>query len=232
MYIRPRQLWWLLPIFTGLFLIGIGLGKWLDKHGGENQTTPLVNWNDRAEEDRSVIAELIGPLAAKQDLPFSVEMQDHTLTGHFQGDKFELKGSIAGHEMAMKRDGKEVIVFIDGEQQDPQLLPFALYTPFEHAKLIQQHLQSIRPLPIVDAKQKDLLGYKISLPPAEVASMISLWLGPRFPVDDVMKQLTKQVAVDYHFWYDASTKKLRMLVVNLLLDTPAGKKQDQLLFRM
>lgn len=230
MYIRPRQLWWLLPIFTALFLIGMGLGKWLGKPDAEGSA--LINWNDRAEQDRSIIAELIEPLAAKQDLPFAVDMKDHTLRGRFQGEKFELQGSIGGHQLMMKRDDKDVLVTIDGEQQDPHLLPFALYTPYEHARLIQLHLQSIEPLPVVDAKQKDLLGYKISLPPEEVTSMLTLWLGPKFPADDVMKQLTKQVAVDYHFWYEASTKKLKMLVVNLQLDTPAGKKQDQLLFRL
>lgn len=230
MYIRPRLIWWLLPIFIGLFSLGMWIATLSDKPVEQQKT--VMDPGERAEADRTLLTELIEPLAAEREHPFSVTLKDYTLTGTYRGQVFELTGEIEGHKLIMKRSDKDVTVTIDGKGQESDLLPYALYTPYEHATLLKAQLQSITPLAVVDQTKRGLIGYKLSLPPSEVASMLSLWLGPSFPVDDVITQLSKQVSVDYHIWYDTQTKQLKQMVVNLKLDTQSGTKQDQLLFRL
>ncbi|GAA4708773.1 hypothetical protein [Brevibacillus fulvus] len=230
MYIRREWVWWLVPVFAALFCIGMLLGNWLDKP--ENRHPSVVASPERFTADREVVEELIRPLSQERSIPFSVWFHNNTLSGHFRANTFELSGTITGHQLTMKRDAKEVSVLFDGQPQNPQLLPYSLYTPYEHAAVIRAQLQSIDPLPISDPVQQQWLGYEISLPPDEVKSMIALWLGPHFPVDDVLDEVLDQVRVKYQLWYEPEQRQLRQLVVDLQLDTPNGKKQDQLLFRL
>jgi len=230
MYIRPRQLWWLLPIFVGLLLFGMALGALSDKPSPEPMA--VVTVEERAAADRETIAAVLDQLSDQRELPFSVKVKDHTLQGRFRGEKFELSGEIAGHQLEMKRTGEDVRVTIDGVGQESHALPYALYTPYEHAMLLKAHLHSLTPLVLTDHQQKELLGYHLAMEPAEVTQLLGLWLGPSFPIDKLSPALAKQIKVEYQLWYDAKTKQLKQLVVDLRMNTPAGFKQDQLLFRL
>jgi hypothetical protein len=230
MYIRPRQLWWLLPIFIGLLLFGMALGAISDKLSPE--PVFVVTVEERAVADRETIAAVLDQLSDQQDQPFTVNVKEHTLKGHFRGEKFELAGEIEGHRLELKRNDQEVQVTVDGEGQDSHLLPYALYTPYEHAMLLKAHLHSLTPLVLTDNNRKDLLGFHLTMQPAEVTQLLELWLGPSFPLDRLSPSLAKQIKVEYQVWYDANSKQLKQLVVDLRMNTPAGLKQDQLLFRL
>ncbi|MFY0543106.1 hypothetical protein [Brevibacillus sp. H7] len=230
MYIRSKQLWWLLPIFIGLFLLGIALGSISDRPSSD--PVSVVSVEERAEADREMIAAFLDQLSSDRDQAFTVNMKEHTLQGYFNGEKFQLSGTIGGHQLEMKRMGETVEVIIDGEGQDSPTLPYALYTPYEHAMLLKSHLHSLTPLVVTDHNQNDLLGFHLSLKPDEVTQLLALWLGPSFPVDRMTPTLAKQIEVDYQVWYDENSKQVKQLVVDLRMNTPAGLKQDQLLFRL
>jgi hypothetical protein len=230
MYIRPRQLWLLLPIFILLFLLGAALALLHERQGEDGRDVPVIDLEQRAAEDRDALAELLEPLEKKEQIPFTVKWQKDWLSGHFRGERFDLSGTVAGHQVVIRRDDSRASVTIDGEKQEPALLPFALYTPYEHARLVKGQLQVVQPLPLIDEQQQGLLGYQIALPAKEVKEMMALWLGPSFPVEETMASMDRQVAITYQFWYDANVKKLRQIVVHLALQTAQGKKQDQLTF--
>jgi hypothetical protein len=231
MYIRPRQLWWLVPIFIGLFCVGMVFAHLTDKPQASPKKNQIIDENKRLLNDRDKIVELMKQLETNQELPFKVLMKEQAFSGRFRGETFELTGEISGHVVKMKRDEKTFTVTIDGEEQDPLLVPYALYTPYEHLMLVKGQLQEITPLPLHDVQQDNWQGYQFTFPPSELKALLSLWLGPRFSAEDVMDELIKHVNVDYEVWYDVQTDRLQELVVTLKLDSPQGKKQDQLLFR-
>ncbi len=230
MYIRPKQLWWLLPIFIGLLLLGMALGAISDKPS--SNAIDVVTVEERAVADRELIADLLNQMSTDHDQAFMVNVKEHTLKGRFRGEKFQLTGEIAGHRLEMRRDDQDIQVTIDGENQETHSLPYALYTPYEHAMLLKSHLHSLTPLVLADKNRSDLLGFQLSLQPNEVTQLLALWLGPSFPVDQMSPTLTKQIAIEYQVWFDVKSKQLKQLVVDLRMNTPAGQKQDQLLFRL
>ncbi|MFM1652673.1 hypothetical protein ACI7RC_11310 [Brevibacillus sp. B_LB10_24] len=230
MYIRPRRLWWFLPLFAALFLLGMALGKVTDKPQVKEAS---VEMDSRSQEraNRAAIAALLDQVNSGEETPFQVRVKEQSLAGQFQGAAFELGGDIHGHQLKIKRTEDQVTVAIDGEEQEGTMtLPFSLYTPYEHMTVIKSHLEQVKPLPLKDAKKEGLLGYQFSLPPGEVKAMLSTWLGPQFPTEQVFQQFLQQVAVTYQMWYDEKTSHLRQLVVSLKISGPNGGKQDQLIF--
>jgi hypothetical protein len=230
MYVRPMQLWWLLPIFIGLFFLGTALGAISNKPS--SRVTPVVTVEERSEADRETIAELLEQLSGEKERTFRVTVEEYTLQGKFRGEDFELSGSVAGHQLRMKRSDRDVQVTVDGEAQENTPLPFALYTPYEHAMLLKAQLHALTPIVDTGKSNEGLLGFHLSLPPEEVTSLLALWLGPSFPIDEMTPSLAKQISVDYDVYYDAQTKQLRQLAVDLRMKTPSGLKQNQLLFTL
>jgi hypothetical protein len=230
MYVRSKQLWWLLPIFIGLFFLGMALGAISQKP--PTLVTPAVTVEERAEADRATIAELLEQLSGDKERTFRVTVQDYTLQGKFRGENFELSGNVGGHPLRINRNEQDVRITVDGELQENTPLPFALYTPYEHAMLLKAQLQSLAPMVVTDKSREGWLGFHVSLPPEEVTAMLALWLGPSFPIDGMTPALAKQISVDYQLYYDAKSKQLRQLTVDLRMKTPAGLKQNQLLFTL
>lgn len=230
MAIRPRQLWLLVPLFIVLFLLGAAIAMLQDKHADGEDGLPVVNVQDRAWKDRDMIAELLEPIGMPKKQPFSVKWQQDQLSGYFQGEGFDLKGTLRGRQVALSRTAQGVQLTVDGQKQDPLLLPFSMYTPYEHAALIKGHLSSIQPLPIVDETKQGLLGYQLILPPEDVKEILALWLGPAFPTRETLEKMDRQVSVEYQFWYDTNTTRLRQIIVNLSLGEADKGKQDQLSF--
>ncbi|HZG16536.1 MAG TPA: hypothetical protein VE710_16235 [Candidatus Bathyarchaeia archaeon] len=229
MVIRPRQLWLLVPFFIGLFFLGAAFAMLQDKHADRQDGLPVIDVQERAWKDRDMIAELIEPMQ-KGKVPFTVKWNQDWLSGYFQGEGFDLKGKLGGKQVALNRNNQVLNVLIDGKKQDPLLLPYAMYTPYEHAMLIKGHLSSIEPLPIVDQGKPGLLGYQLNLPNEDVREILALWLGPSFPTKETLEKMDRQVSIQYQFWYDSNTKQLRQMVVQLSLDGKNGSKQDQLTF--
>jgi hypothetical protein len=230
MYVRPKQLWWLLPILIGLFFLGMALGAISEQPAAP--ATPAVTVEERAEADRAMIAELLEQLSGDKERTFSVSVQDYTLRGKFRGENFELNGDVGGHPLQINRNEQEVLITVDGEPQENAPLPFALYTPYEHAMLLKALLQSLSPMVVTDKSKEGWLGFHLALPPEEVTAMLALWLGPSFPIDGMTTALANQISVDYQLYYDAKSKQVRQLTVDLRVKTPTGLKQDQLLFTL
>ncbi len=230
MVIRPRQLWLLLPFFIALFFLGAAIAMMQDKHAEQRDGLPVIDVQARAGEDREFILELLEPLQKNEQVPFTVKWQQDWLSGQFRGEMFDLKGSVGGQQVVFTRDEETMSMTINGQKQDPVLLPYSMYTPYEHAALIKGHLPSIEPLPIVDKAKQGLLGYQLTIPPDEVKEILALWLGPSFPTKETLEKMDRQVSVEYQFWYDTNAKQLRQIVVNLSLDPSQGEKLDQLTF--
>jgi hypothetical protein len=85
---------------------------------------------------------------------------------------------------------------------------------------------------VTDKSKEGWLGFHLSLPPEEVTALLALWLGPSFPIDAMTPSLAKQISIDYQLYYDAKSKQLRQLTVDMRMKTPAGLKEDQLLFTL
>ncbi|UFJ42739.1 hypothetical protein LOK74_09695 [Brevibacillus humidisoli] len=236
MIIRPRQLWWLLPIFLALFLLGALIAKLTDKPAVQNQeqqSGPVaqVDPAEQMRKQRQEIAELIERSQTNTEIPFQVEVKDRQFSGTYQGKSFELSGDVGGQKVMMARTGDSFKLTVNGEQKEPLMLPYALYTPYDHLMLIKGELQSIVPIRLT-GEGADLAGYQFSLPPEDVKSMLSLWLGSQFPTQDVMDEALKSVSLTYLMWYDQSSMRLRRMLVTIQIASPQGEKKDQLLFRM
>jgi len=227
MYVRPKQLWWLIPVFFGLFFLGVSLGALHNRHDGK---VTIMAEAERAEADRTVVAALLDQLTGQQERPFEVLLKDHVLSGRYQGQQFQVSGEFDGHHMELRRSGQDVSVSVDGQVQDHTALPYALFTPHEHAALLKAHLHSVTPLAVSDPSNRAWQGYRLSIPAEEVSSLLATWLGPSFPIQEA--EMARQISVDYHVWYDGATRELRQLDVLLQMKTPAGTKQDQLRFRL
>lgn len=231
MEIRRRHLWWLVPVFALLFGLGAAIATWTDK---PSATGPSVESTRRLQivQARDNLVHMLEQVDGQRDLPFEVIVREQRFSGHYRGESFALSGSVNGHAVTMVRQGDRLSVSIDGREQDAHLLPYALYTPYEHLSLIKGLLPTVDPQALLDPEHLGLRGYRLALPPEEVKSLLALWLGPNFPTEQVMNQFLRQVAVTYELWYDGETKQLREMTVDLRIDTPRGVKQDQLLFRM
>jgi len=232
MYIRARQLWLLIPIFTGLFLLGAALALLQKEQQEQIQPLTVIDLSERIAQDREHVASLMKRAGEERKQNFQVKWQQNVLSGYYQGEAFSLTGQVEGHEVTLKRDGSQFHVAIDGEPQDPALVPYALYTPYEHARLIMGQLPSIEPLPLSDPAKPAWAGYQFRLSPEEVTSLVQLWLGPSFSAAEMMLQLKDDILISYQLWYEAETKQLKQVVLDLALNTETGKKEDRLIFEM
>ncbi|MGG1659696.1 hypothetical protein [Brevibacillus sp. NRS-1366] len=231
MYIRPKLLWWLIPTFLGLFLLGIALGSAGNKYGMSE--TAFMDQQKDGEHHRVALSELLDQLTEDKERSFIVYLQESALNGRYQHERFELKGEVGGHNLEMSRNLEQpVAIRIDGQIQNEASLPYALYTPYEHAALIKKVLQSVKPQSIQDPGAQGLYGYRLAVPAEEVTALLSMWLGPSFPIHDMPLDVAKGIGVDYQLWYDSESKQIRQLELQLRMQTAAGVKQDQLRFRL
>ncbi len=230
-YIRSKQMWWLIPIFLGLFLIGTALGTLKNKMGSDE--TASSEQAIAGEQNPVTLSRLLDQLTEDEERSFIVYMQDSALNGRYQHERFSLNGEVGGHKLEMSRDAEErIAIQIDGEIQNDASLPYSLFTPYEHATLIKGVLQSVKTKSIQDPGVQGLYGYRLSVPAQEVTSLLAMWLGPSFRMDDLPPDLAKGIGVDYQIWYDAESQQIRQLELELRMQTATGVKQEQLRFRL
>lgn len=183
--------------------------------------------------DPATLSGLLDQLTREEERTFVVYMQNHALNGRYQRERFSLSGEIAGHTLEISRnDEQKVNVIIDGQTQDHTSLPYALYTPHEHASLIKSVLQSVAPQPLQDPSGQGWKGFRVSVPPREVTSLLALWLGPSFPIEDLTPELAKGIGVTYQLWYEPSSGNIRQMDMEMTIKTAAGVKRDELRFRL
>lgn len=231
MYVRPKLLWWLVPIFLSLFFIGIALGTFgnqSDMKGGR-----VMEQGAGAGYDSVTLSMLLDQLTREEERSFVVYMQNQALNGRYQHESFELSGEIAGHKLEISRNAEQKVnVVIDGQTQEHTSLPYALYTPHEHAALIKSVLQSVSPQPVQDPSGQGWRGFRLSMPAREVTSLLTLWLGPSFPIDEITPELAKGIEVTYQLWYEPASGNIRQMDIELQMKTSAGEKRDELRFRL
>ncbi|MGC5324606.1 hypothetical protein [Brevibacillus sp. SYSU BS000544] len=233
MYIRRNQLWWLIPIFLGLFLLGMLLAV-ITK---PPQTTPASssmeekNQGDPDTLHHDQLASLVKKLAGDTPVTYQVKTRDQTYQGVYRGESFDVKGNVSGHIIQMKRSTDKVELQVDGKEQPLEFLPYALFTPYEHAMIIQGQLHSLVPTELHKRDRDGLKGLQFALPSNQVESMISLWLGPQFQADEIMRQTLKDVVIRYELWYDTDKFEVKQLTVDLLVPSFQNQQRDQLVFR-
>ncbi|MEJ8544822.1 hypothetical protein [Brevibacillus borstelensis] len=230
MYIKPKQLWWLPSLFLVLFALGTLLGELHNRL--DIKEAHVISTTQREEADRAIVASLLDQATKDTERPFSVFVKDYVLSGKYKGENFQLAGDIAGHRFELQKADEQVNVAIDGELQDHMGLPYSLYTPHQHAAILKSKLERVAPLPVADGSGQGWQGYRLNVPPNEITDLLSMWLGPSFPIQDMTPRLANQIAVEYQLWYDGPTRVLRQLEVYLQMQTAAGLKQDQLRFRL
>lgn len=231
MYVRPKQLWWLIPIFLGLFGLGMALGSfglWNRSAADAGNEQGLIG-----KREAYAVPQLLEQLTRSEERSFLVYMQDQALNGRYRHETFSLDGEIGGHKLAISRNQEQpVTVTIDGQVQDHAALPYALFTPYEHAVLLQSVLSSVEPQTIADTSGSDWSGYRLTVPPEKVTSLLAMWLGPSFPIADITPELARGINIEYQLWYEPDTGALRQLELEMQIRTVAGIKQDQLRFRL
>lgn len=230
MYIQRKQLWWLFPIFLSLFVLGGTLAKWTEQASPLYSTTASLVVEPSLGANRAQVEKLINQLEADYPIAYQVQTRDQVYRGVFRGEAFDLSGKVAGHTINMKRVNSKLSLTIDGRTENPQFLPYALFTPYEHAVVIQGQLQSIEPV-ILDGSTSTRKGYRFTLPPDEVREMLALWLGPQFQADEVMDQYMEDVVIRYELWYDTIDHQVKQLTVDLEAHQSQKPKHDQLIFR-
>ncbi|ASJ53464.1 hypothetical protein BP422_07765 [Brevibacillus formosus] len=232
MYIRPKMLWWLIPILLGLFLLGVVLGT-VSRSANTGSTDTASAVRQTVGTEQTTVTELLEQITKDEERSFLVYMQDQTLHGRYQNEQFQLAGEIGGHQLEIARkDGQPVSVRIDGQIQDHAALPYAMFTPYEHAALLKGVLQSVSPERLEDTAGQGWSGYRIAVPPEKVSSLLSMWLGPSFPIHDLTSNVTNGMKVNYQLWYESTTGQLRQLELDLQIQTAVGVKRDQLRFRL
>lgn len=231
MYVRPKMLWWLIPIFLSLFCVGIALGTAGNRSHTEGKA--VMEPVDRGKNNLSTLSALLDQLTKEEERSFVVYLQDYALNGRYQQERFSLSGDVGGHKLEISRDEQEkVVVRIDGQIQDHTSLPYALYTPNEHAALLKSVLRSVAPTSIQDPSGQGWRGYRVSVPAQEVTSLMSIWLGPSFPINDLTPDLAKRISVDYQLWYDPESGEVQQLEIDMQIRNSIGVKRDQLRFRL
>lgn len=231
MKIGPRRLWLLVPLFIGLFLLGAAFAM-LQKSNEELKPVVEVAAPDvRAEQDRRLLLSWMDALSKDTNKPLTVKWQDAVLSGHFHGSFFDLEGMVAGSQVKLNRSDQATIVTINGERQDATtLLPYAMFTPYEHIALLKGHMQAIEPMPVQDQEKSGLTGYRLEIPSGEVKEIVAQWMGPAFPAKETMEEMDKSISVIYHIWYDTNARQLKQITMTLSIVSAAGNKQDQLTF--
>ncbi|QRG69952.1 hypothetical protein [Brevibacillus choshinensis] len=231
MYVRPKLLWWLVPIFLSLFFIGIALGSMGTQ--GDMRGGRVMEHGSNAGIPSVTLPELLDQLTKEQERTFVVYMQNQALNGKYQNESFELSGEIAGHRLEISRNAEQKVnVVIDGQTQQHTSLPYALYTPHEHANLIKSVLHSVSPQPVQDPSGQGWRGFRLSMPASEVTSLLALWLGPSFSIEELTPELAKGIGVTYQLWYEPATGDIRQMDMELQMKTGTGEKRDELRFRL
>jgi len=229
LYIRPGMLWWAIPAFLMLFLLGLALGF---ASGQEN----MEEWSaaeEKRQDETLLLSGLLDQLTERGERSFMVTIEECVLKGTYNQGQFHLTGDVGGHKVEMKRDEQErVTVWIDGKVQDHTALPYALYTPHEHAQLLKRVLDSAITIPLQPESDQGWRGFRLSVPSGEVTELLDMWLGPSFSVREIAQQAANQIAVDYQLWYDEQSGRVRQLDLELQFRTPFGEKRDTLKFRM
>lgn len=232
MYVRPKRLWWLVPIFVCLFLVGISLGK-LGSQGdmtGGRFMEPGAGFGT----DPVTLSMLLDQLMSDEERTFVVYVHDEALNGRYRQDQFELFGEMAGHQMDISRnEDQKVNVVQDGQPLDQlPALPYALYTPYEHAAVIKSVLQSVTPKPVQDPSGQGWRGFRLTVPERELSSLLSLWLGPVFSGSERKPGLTQGIGITYQLWYEPVSGQIKQMDIELQIRTAAGEKRDELRFRL
>jgi hypothetical protein len=231
LYIRPKLLWWGLPAFLALFLLGVALGSVGSRENTEELSADTAK--EKRQEETLPLSGLLDQLTHKGERSFIVNMQEYVLNGTYNQEQFHLKGVIGGHELEMKRDDQQrVTVLIDGNVQDHSALPYALYTPHEHAQLLKGVLHSVIATPLQQKSDQGWRGFRLSVPSQEVTTLLDMWLGPSFSIKEIAPEAAKKIAVDYQLWYDEQSGRVRQLDLELQIRTAAGEKRDTLRFRL
>lgn len=229
MYVNRKQQWTFSAILAVLLIIGMVAMVVLPE---KSHTPHHSSTNQKAnpdEENHAGIKSLLDRyMKSGERHSFSVFSRGHAYTGHYSGESFELTGWVNNKRVTMKRQGDQMSLTLDGEVLDPLTLPFALYTPFEHLKLLQN--QSVHPIPVV--QDQGTKGYLFHLQTEQVQHILQSWLGPAFSVEDVWKPGQDAVHIDYLLWYDQKKTAIKEMHVTLTMHMNRQTKVETLTFRM
>ncbi|MCR8995362.1 hypothetical protein GOP56_02670 [Brevibacillus sp. 7WMA2] len=234
MYVKQRYLWLLVPILACLFGLGVLLGQATDKLSvAQNRTKELHDksrWNADQNQNNTNLKQLIDQLFVEKATPFGVKIQNQPFTGSYRGNHFQLTGALQGKKVKIERNNRGASLVIDNELRDLNVLPYALFTPSEHASILKDQISQLQPVAIVSRDEAGLRGYSVSLQPEKVKDLLREWLGPSFPVENELVQLQQSTTINYQLWYDDERKQLKRMVVLLQLKNQKGDRSDQLIF--
>ncbi|MET3289468.1 UNVERIFIED_CONTAM: hypothetical protein ABID98_002038 [Brevibacillus sp. OAP136] len=233
MYIKREELWWTLPILIALFLLGGSIAKLQE---GKKSTTPTIAAREVAPSDlhmqRELTRQLLAQLTPDKQSPLSVETEGLLWTGHFQKDSIEISTKQDGKKLVMLRADGAFHFQVDGQTQDAQALPYSLFTPFEHARLLDKELNGLVPKQLSDAAS-GWKGYQLAMPADELKKEMSAWLGPTFTEAEIADAL-KQTKIVYELWYEPTQKKLKqftMAIIGPNEQQGSHSKKEQVTFR-
>lgn len=231
MYIKREELWWMLPILIALFLLGGSIAKLQES---KKTTTPAIAVKDNSmrviNAQRQLTRQLLTQLTPDKQSPLSVETDGMLWTGHFQKETIEITTMQAGKKLKMERTDGAVHFEVDGLPQQALALPYSLFTPFEHARLLDKELNGLVPQPLSDAAT-GWKGYQLSMPAAELKKEMSVWLGPTFSESEIADAL-KQTRIVYELWFEPAQKKLKQFTLAVIGPKQQGSgKREQVTFR-
>ncbi|MBG9797374.1 hypothetical protein O0555_02825 [Brevibacillus laterosporus] len=232
MYVKQRYLWLLLPILVCLFGLGALLGQATDKlpvaQESANESIGRDSWN--TDQNNANLKQLIDQLFVEKATPFGVKIQNQSFVGSYRGNHFQLKGTLQGKKVKIERNNRGASFVIDNEQQELNVLPYALFTPSEHASLLKDQFPQLQSVPLVSRDEAGLQGFSVTLQPDKVNELLREWLGPSFPAENELVQLQQSTTIKYQLWYDDDRKQLKRMVVLLQLKNQKGDRSDQLIF--
>lgn len=230
MYIKREELWWVLPILIALFLLGGSIAKL--QENAKKATTPTIaakeNTLGTINVHRQLTRQLLAQLTPDKQSPLAVETDGLVWTGHFQGETFEITTKQDGRDLRMQRVDGQFHFAVDGALQDAHALPYSLFTPFEHAKLLDKELHVLTPVPLNESGWQ---GYQLAMPASELKTQMSAWLGPAFSEAEITDAL-QQTQIVYQLWFEPESKKLKQFIMTLLGSSQHGStKREQVTFR-
>ncbi|MDN9008942.1 hypothetical protein [Brevibacillus laterosporus] len=232
MYVKQRYLWMLVPILACLFGLGVLLGQAADKisvaQDRTNESIDKSSWNE--DQNNTNLKQLIDQLFVEKATPFGVKIQNQPFTGSYRGNHFQLTGALQGKKVKIERNNRGALLVIDNEQRELNVLPYALFTPTEHASLLKDQISQLQPVPLASRDEAGLRGYNVRLQPEKVKDLLREWLGSSFPAENELVQLQQSTTINYQLWYDDERKQLKRMVVLLYLKNQKGDRSDQLIF--
>jgi len=229
MMVRQKHLWLMVVLFASLFFVGMVMGKVTEQAGG--MTGEYRPERDKLQVRRASLLQLIKQLDQSREMPFAVVIKNARLSGWFRGSTFHIQGKIDDRQMEVKRVAGAPVFVMDGKPQEAALLPYALYTPYQHGHLIASQIQALQPIPLVNPRNEQMKGFQIQLPPNEVKKLLTAWMGGQFKANETMEDVLKKTAIQYQIWYHDESKQLWQIGIQLQMQTDNGSKQDQIIFR-